>query len=308
MKEIIIEKENENKRIDIFLSDITDFSRSKISQMIKSGKILVKDKKVKPSYLLKENDLIQIEEIEEEPIFAQPENIEIPILYEDDDVIVVDKPNKMVVHPAVGNKTGTLVNALLYHSKELSTINGEFRPGIVHRIDALTTGLLMIAKNDYAHKFLAKQLEEKTTTRKYIALVWGMIKTDTGTIDAPIGRSQNDRKKMTVTDINSKEAITHFKVIKRLNNATLIECELETGRTHQIRVHMNYIGHPIVNDPVYGRRKILDQTGQCLHAKTLGFIHPTTKEYMEFESPLPECFNNILNQFTDLENKSINLK
>ena len=202
----------------------------------------------------------------------------------------------MVVHPAVGNKSGTLVNALLYHFKNLSDINGTLRPGIVHRIDAYTTGLLMVAKNNNAHAILARELEEKKTTRKYVALVWGVVNTDTGTIDAPIGRDLNDRKKMAVTDINAKDAVTHFKVIERFKDTTLIELSLETGRTHQIRVHMNYIGYPVVNDPVYGKRKLFDTTGQCLHAKTLGFIHPTTGEYMEFDSELPACFNNILEQ------------
>ena len=224
--------------------------------------------------------------------------MDLDIVYEDDDVIVVNKPNGMVVHPAFGNTKHTLVNGLLYHSKELSKKNGEFRPGIVHRIDAYTTGLLMIAKNDKAHEFLAKQLSEKTTHRKYIALVWGVINNDTGTIDAPIGRDINDRKKMSIT-ADGKEAITHFKVLERYKTATLIELKLETGRTHQIRVHMNYINHPVVNDPVYGRRKLIDNTGQCLHAKELGFIHPKTKKYMEFNVELPECFINILNKFKE---------
>jgi 23S rRNA pseudouridine1911/1915/1917 synthase len=192
-----------------------------------------------------------------------------------------------------------LVNGLLYHSKNLSSINGEFRPGIVHRIDAYTTGLLMIAKNDKAHEFLSKQLSDKTVYRKYIALVWGVINSDTGTIDAPIGRDNSDRKKMTVTANNSKDAITHFKVLKRYKNATLLELKLETGRTHQIRVHMNYIGYPVVNDPVYGKRKTIDNTGQCLHAKELGFIHPTTLKYIQFDSELPDCFNNILKKFEE---------
>ena len=230
---------------------------------------------------------------------SEPINMNLEIIYEDDDVIVVNKPNGLVVHPAPGNYSNTLVNGLMYHSKKLSSINGEFRPGIVHRIDAYTTGLLMVAKNDKAHLSLAKQLEEKTTTRKYIALVWGIIKEDSGTIDAPIGRDKNDRKKMCVTDVNSKEAITNFKVLERYKNATLIELSLKTGRTHQIRVHMNYIGHPVVNDPVYGRRKLIDDSGQCLHAKTLGFIHPTLNKYMEFDSELPDCFINILNKFKE---------
>ena len=299
MQKIKIEDDGVNLRIDSYLSSVIDVSRSKISKMIKNKEILVNNKEIKNSYLLKENDAIEIGEIKEEEMQALPEKMNLDIIYEDDDVIVVNKPNGMVVHPAVGNKSGTLVNGLLYHSKNLSTINGEFRPGIVHRIDAYTTGLLMVAKNDNAHKVLAKELEEKKTTRNYIALVWGIINTDTGTIDAPIGRDINDRKKMAVTDINSKDAITHFKVLERYTNATLIELKLETGRTHQIRVHMNYIGYPVVNDPVYGRRKIIDNTGQCLHAKTLGFIHPKTGKYMEFDSDLPECFNNILNKFKD---------
>lgn len=299
MQKIKINEQVKNQRIDNYLPQVLDISRNKVSKMIKNEEILVNGKKTKNSYVLKENDLVEVGEIKEEIMQALPEKMDLDIVYEDDDVIVVNKPNGMVVHPAVGNKSKTLVNGLLYHSKNLSTINGEFRPGIVHRIDAYTTGLLMVAKNDKAHKILAKELEEKKTTRKYVALVWGIINTDTGTIDAPIGRDINDRKKMAVTDINSKDAITHFKVIERYSNATLIELKLETGRTHQIRVHMNYIGYPVVNDPVYGRRKIIDNTGQCLHAKTLGFIHPTTHEYMEFDSPLPPCFENILKQFKD---------
>ena len=286
--------ENGNVRIDIYLSKLLDVSRSKISKL----SIVVNGKKVKSSYIVKENDIIEIPELKEEEIKAIPEKMDLDIVYEDDDVIVVNKPNGIVVHPAVGNTKHTLVNGLLYHSKELSKNNGEFRPGIVHRIDAYTTGLLMIAKNDKAHDFLAKQLSEKTTHRKYIALVWGVINNDTGTIDAPIGRDINDRKKMAVT-ANGKEAITHFKVLKRYKDATLIELKLETGRTHQIRVHMNYINHPIVNDPVYGKRKLINNTGQCLHAKELGFIHPTTKKYMEFSSELPKCFVDILNQFEE---------
>ena len=264
--------------------------------MIKDNAILVNNKEIKSSYVLKQGDEIIIGDYEEEPMNVEPENIPLDIVYEDDDVIVVNKPNGMVVHPAIGNNKGTLVNALLYHSK-LSDVNGEFRPGIVHRIDAYTTGLLMVAKNNKAHEILAKELSKKETKRKYIALVWGVIKEDTGTIDAPIGRDINDRKKMSVTSVNSKDAITHFKVLKRYKEATLIELQLETGRTHQIRVHMNYINHPVVNDPVYGRRKTIDDSGQCLHAFLIGFVHPTTKNYMEFKCELPECFKNILNQF-----------
>ena len=283
-------------RIDQYLCSKLEYSRSKIEKLIKNNKILVNDKNIKKSYILHEKDIIKIEEIEEEVIDVVPEKMDLDIVYEDDDLIVVNKANGVVVHPAPGNYNHTLVNGLMYHSN-LSSINGSFRPGIVHRIDAYTTGLLVVAKNDNSHISLAKQLEEKSTHRKYIALVWGIINTDTGTIDAPIGRDKNDRKKMCVTDINAKEAVTHFRVIERYKDTTLIELQLETGRTHQIRVHMNYIGYPIVNDPVYGRRKIIDETGQCLHAKELGFIHPSTNEYMEFSSELPECFTNILNQF-----------
>ena len=204
----------------------------------------------------------------------------------------------MVVHPAPGNYSGTLVNALLYHSENLSKVNGEFRPGIVHRIDKDTSGLLLVAKNDKAHNDLAEQLKNKTINRKYIALVDGIINHDTGTIDAPIGRDNNDRKKMMVTSDNSKDAITHFRVLERYKNATLIECKLETGRTHQIRVHMSYIGHPVVNDPVYNKKKS-DEYGQLLHAKTIGFIHPTTKEYMEFNSELPDEFIKRLEKYKE---------
>lgn len=295
--EIKVTEENQNKRIDQFLVEQLQLSRSKIAKMVQNNQVLVNGKKTKNSYLLKMDDMIQTEEYQEEPMNLTPENMNLDIVYEDNDVIVVNKENGIVVHPAVGNPSHTLVNGLLYHSKELSSLNGEFRPGIVHRIDAYTTGLLMVAKNNKAHEILAKQLEEKKTTRKYIALVWGVIKEDTGTIDAPIGRDLKDRKKMAVTDVNAKDAITHFKVLERYQEATLIELQLETGRTHQIRVHMDYIGHPVVNDPVYGKKKLIDETGQCLHAKELGFIHPTTGEYMEFEAPLPECFINILDQF-----------
>lgn len=286
-------------RIDSYLSRKLDFSRSRIVKMLEQGSILVNDKVVKNSYVLKIGDIITVEEYEEEQINVEAEDIPLDIIYEDDDVLVVNKPNGMVVHPAVGNNHGTLVNALLFHSKSLSDINGEFRPGIVHRIDADTTGLLMVAKNNKAHEILAEQLSKKETTRKYIALVWGVIKEDTATIDAPIGRDISDRKKMAVTSINSKDAVTHLRVLKRFKEVTLVELVLETGRTHQIRVHMNYINHPVVNDPVYGKRKIIDETGQCLHAKTIGFNHPKTNKYMEFTSELPDCFINILNTFEE---------
>ena len=258
MERLIIE-EQLNERIDSYLSKKLDFSRSKIVKMLETETILVNDETVKNSYMLKAGDVITIGEYQEEDMSIEPENIPLNIIYEDEDVMVVNKPNGMVVHPGVGNNHGTLVNALLYHSKSLSDVNGEFRPGIVHRIDADTTGLLMIAKNNKAHEILADALSKKETTRKYIALVWGVIKEDTATIDAPIGRDSNDRKKMSVTSINSKDAVTHLRVLKRFKDATLIELQLETGRTHQIRVHMNYIDHPVVNDPVYGRRKLIEK-------------------------------------------------
>lgn len=291
--------EDANERIDNYLIKILNKSRSKIQNLIKTENVKVNNKIIKNSYIVKQNDNIEINEIEEQPLSAKAEKIHLDIVYEDDDIIVVNKQNGLVVHPAVGNPTGTLVNGLMYHSKNLSKVNGEFRPGIVHRIDAFTTGLLVVAKNDYAHEFLARQLENKTTHRIYVALVWGVINEDTGTIDAPIGRDKKDRKKMAVTSENSKNAVTHFKVIERYKDATLIELKLETGRTHQIRVHMNYINHPVVNDSVYGKRKLIDETGQCLHAKELGFIHPTTKKYMCFTSELPKEFINILNKFKE---------
>lgn len=291
--------EDANERIDNYLIKILNKSRSKIQNLIKTENVKVNNKIIKNSYIVKQNDNIEINEIEEQPLSAKAEKMDLDIVYEDDDIIVVNKQNGLVVHPAVGNPTGTLVNGLMYHSKNLSKVNGEFRPGIVHRIDAFTTGLLVVAKNDYAHEFLARQLENKTTHRIYVALVWGVINEDTGTIDAPIGRDKKDRKKMAVTSENSKNAVTHFKVIERYKDATLIELKLETGRTHQIRVHMNYINHPVVNDSVYGKRKLIDETGQCLHAKELGFIHPTTKKYMCFTSELPKEFINILNKFKE---------
>lgn len=285
------------KRIDVFLMEKTDYSRTKVQSLIKDKKVKANGICVKPSYRVKENDNIEYEEYQEKEMSAEPMNIPLDIIYEDDDVIVVNKQNGMVVHPAIGNESGTLVNALLFHSKNLSDINGEFRPGIVHRIDAYTTGLLVVAKNNKAHEVLAKQLEDKTTYRKYLALVWGVLPSETGTIDAPIGRDSKDRKKMAVTDKNARDAVTHFKVIERFKKATLIEVKLETGRTHQIRVHMDYIGHPVVNDPVYGRRKIIDETGQCLHAYELGFVHPKTNQYMKFTCQTPECFKKIEDMF-----------
>lgn len=280
-------------RLDNFLAEALEISRSQVTKMIKAKEVLVNEKIVKPGFLLKESDIITVNHVSEDGV--KPEKMDLDIVYEDDDVLVINKANGVVVHPGAGNHSGTLVNGLLYHTK-LSDVNGEVRPGIVHRIDAYTTGLLMVAKNNKAHEILAEELAEKKTYRKYVALVWGVIESDTGEIDAPIGRSKSDRKKMAIR-ADGKEAITHFKVLKRYEKATLIELRLETGRTHQIRVHMDYIGHPLVNDPVYGNRKLFDETGQCLHAKELGFVHPTTGKYMQFDSELPESFTNILKKF-----------
>lgn len=288
------------ERIDKYLMNKLEISRSKIQRMIETNNILVNDNKVKSSYTLKENDKITINEDYTEEVDIKPENIPLDIIYEDEYLLVVNKPSGMVVHPAPGNYHNTLVNALMYHCNNLSKVNGNIRPGIVHRIDADTSGLLLVAKNDEVHTSLAKQISEKTVLRKYIALVHGVILESTATIDAPIGRDANDRKKMAVTDINSKDAITHVKVLERYKNATLIECVLETGRTHQIRVHLNYINHPVVNDPIYGKRKLDDKEfGQMLHAKTIGFIHPVTKEYLEFSVDVPEKFNEILNKYKE---------
>ncbi len=298
-EKIIINVENINvpTRIDKYLSDTTDFTRNKIQKLIENKKILVNNNVIKSSYKVCNNDLIEIEdEIVSNDI--KPQKMDIDIIYEDDDLMVINKKSGVVVHPACGNYNNTLVNGLMYLSKNLSTLNGEFRPGIVHRIDKDTSGLLIVAKNDEAHAFLADELKNKLVKRKYIALVDGVINHDTGTIDAPIGRDINDRKKMTVTDVNSKDAITHFKVLERYKNATLIECELETGRTHQIRVHMKYIKHPVVNDPVYNKN-IYGDFGQLLHAKEISFIHPRTKKLMSFTCDLPDEFIEILNKYKE---------
>ena len=283
-----------NERIDSYLSNITevDLTRAKIQSLIKTGNILVNGKSVKNSYKVNDGDEIDITYVEED-LDVKGEDIPLNIVYEDEDVLVINKESGMVVHPSLGNTSGTLVNALINYSK-LSTINGDFRPGIVHRIDKDTSGLLVVAKNDKAHLFLSDELKEHKIKRKYVALVHGVIKFDKGTVDAPIGRDKNDRKKMAVTSDNSKEAITHFRVIDRYKNTTLIECELETGRTHQIRVHMKYIEHPIVNDPVYSRDKNIDGFGQMLHAKEISFIHPKTKKEMTFTCDVPEEFDKIL--------------
>ena len=289
--EVITDSE---ERIDQYLSknEELDLTRSKIQQLIKSGNVLVNNEVVRNSYKVQDGDIIDINIVFEE-MNVKGEDIPLDIVYEDDDVLVINKKSGMVVHPAIGNTSGTLVNALINYSK-LSTINGEFRPGIVHRIDKDTSGLLLVAKNDKAHLFLEEELRQRKISRIYVALVSGVINHDTGEINAPIGRDKNDRKKMAVTSTNSKEAVTHFKVLERYKNSCLAECKLDTGRTHQIRVHMKYIGHPIVNDPVYGKGKNIDNYGQMLHARTLSFIHPTTKELLSFTREPDEEFNKIL--------------
>lgn len=293
-------KANDRVRIDKYVMDNTDISRSKVKRMIDSGNILVNNKKVKVSYNLKLDDNIYINDDYTEEVEIKPENIPLDIVYEDDYLLVVNKESGMVVHPAVGNYSGTLVNALMYHINKLSSVNGSIRPGIVHRIDADTSGLLLVAKTDEVHNDLASQISNKTVLRKYIALVQGVILEDTATIDAPIGRDKNNRKKMAVTEVNSKNAITHIRVLERLKKATLIECVLETGRTHQIRVHLAYINHPVVNDPVYGYKKMDDKNfGQMLHASTIGFIHPITKKYLEFSSDVPDTFKKILEKYRE---------
>ena len=294
----------EKLRIDKYLITELQYSRSKIQRMIDSENILVNSKPVKNSYTLHIGDEITINEDYTEEIEVVPENIPLDIYYEDDYLLVINKPSGMVVHPAAGNHEKTLVNALMYHcNNNLSSLNGTIRPGIVHRIDKDTSGLLLVAKTDEVHADLAEQIANKTVTRKYIALVQGIINEDTATIDAPIGRDDKDRKKMSVTDINAKDAVTHLRVLARYKNTTIIECILETGRTHQIRVHLNYIGHPIVNDPIYGYKKLDDESfGQMLHAKTIGFIHPITKKYLEFTSNPPKRFEEILDKYKEETN------
>lgn len=283
-----------NNRIDIYLSKILGESRNNITKNISSGNILVNDKIVKSGYKPKIGDIILVKLKNDTPNII-PENIKLDIYYEDDDIIVVNKPSGMVVHPGAGNKNGTLVNALMHYTKgKLSDINGEFRPGIVHRIDKDTSGLLLISKTNEAHRILSEDFKNKKIKRKYIALVEGVINENSGKIDAPIGRKLNDRIKMGIC-ANGKKAITSFKVLERFKNSTLVECVLETGRTHQIRVHMAYINHPIINDPLYGKN--FDKYGQMLHAGYIGFIHPIKKEFMEFTCPLEKKFLEILNSF-----------
>lgn len=294
--EFIIDSDNVGKRVDVFLSEsLESFSRSQVKKLIETENITCNNKVIKSNYKMKENDVLNIIIPEPRELELTPENIPLDIIYEDDDIIVVNKKKGMVVHPAAGNYSGTLVNALLYRCKNLSSINGVIRPGIVHRIDKDTSGVLVVAKNDNAHRSLSEQIKEHSVKRCYIALTEGVIKVDEGTVNAPIGRHPVERKKMTVTEKNSRHAITHFKVIERFERYTLIEARLETGRTHQIRVHMAHLGYPLVGDVVYGfKKQKFNLGGQALHAKTLGFLHPRTGEYVEFSSEIPDDFKKVL--------------
>lgn len=284
-------------RLDRYLAkQFPEYSRSQIQKWIDQGNILVNDQRVKTKYMVNQGDIVSIQEPELEVLSIDPEPIDLDIIYEDQDLIIINKPQGMVVHPSAGHHTGTLVNGLMYYTKQLSSVNGEFRPGIVHRIDKDTSGLLVVAKNDATHRYLSEQLKDKKPERTYYALVHGIIPHQEGTIKAPIGRCPKDRKKQAVV-AQGRDAVTHFEVIETFGDQfSLIKCHLETGRTHQIRVHMNYIGHPIAGDPLYGPRKTLKGNGQYLHAQTLGFVHPTTQEYVTFEAPLPEYFEDQLQE------------
>ncbi|MCI6018173.1 MAG: RluA family pseudouridine synthase [Clostridiales bacterium] len=295
--EFIVDETFNNLRIDKYLSEMMpDQSRSYLQKLIKSEAVFADLKPVKANYKVSDGQRIEVHLPEPVSLDIEPENIPLDIIYEDDDVILINKPKDMVVHPSAGHENHTIVNAVLYHCKDhLSTINGVMRPGIVHRIDKDTTGVIVICKNDHAHNFLAEQLKVHSITRKYHAICYNNFTDDEGTIEAPIGRSPNDRKKMAVNYKNGKPAVTHYKVLKRFGNFTYIECTLETGRTHQIRVHMASIGHPLLGDSVYGPAKCpYHLQGQTLHAKVLGFVHPASGKYMEFEAPLPEYFIQLL--------------
>ena len=298
---MIVTEELVGVRLDKVLNEsFEDYSRSYLQQLIKEGRVLINGQVAKANYKCRLNDQIEINIPEPEVLDVIPEEMDLDIVYQDDYVIVVNKPENMVVHPAPGSMSGTLVNGLMAQVTDLSGINGVLRPGIVHRIDKDTSGLLMVAKNDVAHESLVNQLVEKTVTRRYVALVHGVIPHDNGTIDAPIGRDPKDRKKMTVIE-GGKHAVTHFKVLRRFKDFTLIECRLETGRTHQIRVHMAYIGFPIAGDPLYGPSKTLTPNkGQFLHAETLGFEHPATGELLEFQVDIPEIFAQQLDNLRGL--------
>ncbi len=300
MESWVVEETQKNERIDKLIVALHEqASRTHVQKWINDGAVTVNGHVVKSNYKVQHGDQIELDEPEPEEIEIKPENIPLTVVYEDSDVIVVNKPRGMVVHPAPGHYTGTLVHALLFHCKDLSGINGEIRPGIVHRIDKDTSGLIMAAKNDHAHEQLSKQLKDKTTGRQYKAIVHGVLSHTKGTIDAPIGRDQKDRQKMGVTHMNSKPAVTHFTLEETFNEYSYVTCELETGRTHQLRVHFNYIEHPIAGDPKYGPKRTLDISGQALHAETLTFVHPRSEEKMTFTAPVPADMQRLLDELRD---------
>lgn len=298
MESFEVEAEQEGERLDKFLSTIyPEFSRAFFQKLIKSKQVSVNETPQKASYCVKIDDIVTVEIPDAVETTIEPENIPLDILYEDDDVLIVNKPKGMVVHPSAGHYSGTLVNAIMYHCKDtLSGINGEIRPGIVHRIDMDTTGSLIVCKNDEAHVNIAQQIKEHSVNRIYVGIVCGNVKEDSGTVEGAIGRHPIERKKMAINEKNGKPAITHYKVLERFKNYTYMQFKLETGRTHQIRVHMASIGHPLLGDTLYssGRSPFKHLQGQCLHAKTIGFIHPKTGEYMEYSAPLPEYFEKLL--------------
>lgn len=301
-REYELTAEESGQRLDKYLAgEMTDLSRSRIKELVQAGEVLVNGKKSKVSYKVQKGDLIQVTVLPLEPLKLEAENIPLDIVYEDEDIIVVNKPQGMVVHPAAGHPSHTLVNALLYHTRDLADSPEGFRPGIVHRIDKDTSGLLMVAKNAAARESLEKQLAAKSNKRQYLAIVHGNFAEEEGTIDAPIGRNPKDRKQMAVVE-KGKSAVTHFKVLEQYQGYSLVECQLETGRTHQIRVHMAYIGHPLAGDPLYGPRKTLPGHGQFLHAKTLGFEQPSTGEWLEFSAQPPEIFQQTV---ADLRKKRV---
>ena len=295
--EFIVSEAQNGLRFDKLCVEILpELSRTRIQDLIANGFITINDLEVKANTKVKINDIISAEWPEDEELKVEAEEMDLDVLYEDSDLIVVNKPKGMVVHPGAGNPNHTLVNGLLAHCKDLSGINGVLRPGIVHRIDKDTSGCLVVAKNDLAHQNLSEQLAKRTLKRTYIALVHGVIQHNVGTIEAPIGRDKSDRQKMTVTSMNARPALTHFKVMKRYEAYTLVECQLDTGRTHQIRVHFQYINYPIVGDPKYSIKKTLETQGQCLHAQRIEFIHPRTQEVMQFEAEMPEVFKQVLEE------------
>ena len=296
MNKFVVDQKLANTRLDKALSELLlDVSRTKIKSYLDDGLILVNNKVEKASYKVEENDVIEVADLPKEETDLNAENIPLNIVYEDDDLMVINKPKGLVVHPGAGNKSGTLANGLKFHSDNLSTVNGDFRPGIVHRLDKDTAGLLVVAKNDFTHVKLQEQLVDHTLSRKYYALVLGVISEDNGQIIAPIGRDKQNRQKMAVDLRNGKEAETSFRVLKRFSNSTLVECVLKTGRTHQIRVHMNYIGHPVIGDPLYGKgNRLIYDDGQLLYAHYIKFIHPRTKKALDFDSPMPSYFEDFL--------------